>query len=95
MPDEGLGLDPVSLSMEIDIKNPSVSFRESRRKLVRVDMYHIPILKGQKMHKVTFKDELKGGDQQLTKVYIVENYSKYHQTTDQRGCRCLERCEIF
>lgn len=47
------------------------------------------------MHKVTFKDEFKGGDQQLTKVYIVENYSKYHQGTDQRGCRCLERCEIF
>lgn len=95
MPEDMLVPDPISLSMDMEYKNPSVSFRESRRKLIRVDMYHIPILRGQKMHKVTFKDEFKGGDQQLTKVYIVENYSKYHQGTDQRGCRCLERCEIF
>jgi hypothetical protein len=45
-PEDGLHPDPISLSIDIENRNPSVSFRESRRKLIRVDMFHIPILKG-------------------------------------------------
>ncbi|CAD8097945.1 unnamed protein product [Paramecium sonneborni] len=74
---------------------PSLSqTRLSSKKLsqkIRVDRQGHPILKGYKLHQVTFIDNVKSG-QKIHKIHIVDswkqhNFNEYQQKKDQKCCQ--------
>lgn len=56
-----------------------------------MDAHGEEIVKGRKSHKISFADELDGGDKSLEEVKEVESYKQYNQTSyqdGQPGCSC-------